>query len=98
MVSPLPFILLQRSLVIVDFDLKNPRSRVEKSLAYITGYSDVPPDEPRSRVEAYLKMLADNGGIGGSGVNPDDVERIIRDYIDENNIGFTIDENGILSL
>lgn len=48
-----------------EFDLTNPQSRAEKSLATLTGdYSgDIPA--PQSRAEAYLKKLVDGGGATG---------------------------------
>lgn len=43
-------------------------SRVEAWLAFIAGEADEPPEPPRSRVEWWLKYIADNGG-GGSGTD-----------------------------
>lgn len=42
-----------------------PMSNVERILAYMAGVEGVTLPEPESRVEAWLKYLAENGGGGG---------------------------------
>lgn len=48
-------------------DLANPQNRTEEFLAKIAGLVDTLPQGEFSRLERYLKYIAENGGGGGGG-------------------------------
>lgn len=49
-------------------DLAQPQNRTEEFLAKIAGLVDTLPQGEFSRLERYLKYIAENGGGGGGGV------------------------------
>lgn len=51
-----------------DFDPSNPQSRGEQYLASGLGYWDGELPEPQSRMEVYLKEIAENGTHQGGGI------------------------------
>lgn len=68
-----------------EFDLMNPQSRAEKSLATLTGdYSgDIPV--PQSRTEAYLKKLVDGGVTGDLADRVEELEEGMTEKADLEN-------------